>query len=88
MKTEPTKPPQLGGNLEWEAKGTGFDLRRVVTTGRKRRRLYICHLNQSRWQQMRAKHSDEALPEVLRQWAKRFRKSISPGRRHVGISST
>ena len=80
-------PPSIGANLEWEAKGNGFDLRRVVATGRKQRRLYVCHLSQARWQQMRAKYPDEALSEALRQWANGFRKSITPGRRHVGIGS-
>lgn len=80
MNEQPIAPPQLGGKLEWEAKGAGYDLRRVVTTKRKRRRLYVCHLSQARWAKLRAQHSDEALPDVLRQWAKGFRKSITRGR--------
>ena len=79
--------PKLDGNLKWEPKGNGFDLRRVVHTGRKCRRLYVCHLSASRWQQMRAKYPAEALPEVLRAWANGFRKGIAPGQRHVDIGS-
>jgi hypothetical protein len=68
------KPPSLAVNLEWQLKGTGFDLRRVVYTGRKRRRLYVCHLSQMCWQQMCERHFGDDLAEALRQRAKSFRR--------------
>jgi hypothetical protein len=79
-------PPQLGGSLVWVETCGGWDLRRVRKVGRRQFAKYVCHLSNARWQRMCAQHSETALPDALRQWAKGFRKAITLGRTHIGIT--
>ena len=66
-----TKPPRIGVNLEWVAKGAGWDCREVYYVGNQRKRRRLGHLGSQLWEQLQREYAGPELEDVLRDWVHR-----------------
>ena len=61
------KPPTVTG-YHWRNDGAGFELRKTVYDGEKRRQPYVAHLSKAAFAEMKTAHKGAALDDAIARW--------------------
>jgi hypothetical protein len=61
------KPPTVTGYF-WREDGAGWELRKTVYDGQKRKQPYVAHLSDSAFAEMKRQHKGAALNDAIARW--------------------